>query len=142
MECRKYLLISIKPQYAKEIIAAQKTVELRKSRPKIKNGDILVIYESSPVMKVTGICEVEKIIEMPINSLWEIVNGQASVSREEFFKYYEKKINGIGIFLKNPRNLAKKIKLKEISNDIIAPQSYRYITEEMYKKVLCLGFEL
>jgi hypothetical protein len=48
-------------------------------------------------------------MEMPINLLWEKVNGQASVSKEDFFKYYENKINGVGIFLKNIKVLSKRI---------------------------------
>ena len=38
---KKILLLSIKPKYAKKILAGNKTVELRKNKPKIDRGDIV-----------------------------------------------------------------------------------------------------
>ena len=59
---KKYVLMSIKPVYAKLIKSGQKTIELRRIAPKVKSGDILVIYESSPVKRVTAFCEIEAMV--------------------------------------------------------------------------------
>ena len=46
--CKNFLLISIKPEYAQKILDGEKTVELRKTRTRLKPGDIVLVYVSSP----------------------------------------------------------------------------------------------
>ena len=44
MKQNKYLFLAIKPEFANKILAKEKTIELRKVRPNIKEGDYIIIY--------------------------------------------------------------------------------------------------
>ena len=51
----KAIIISIKPQYAAAIYAGTKTYELRKCQPHVEVGTPMLIYETSPVKRITGV---------------------------------------------------------------------------------------
>lgn len=49
------IILSIKPKWARLIYEGKKTIEWRKTLPKkIKKGDKVFLYETSPVFKITG----------------------------------------------------------------------------------------
>lgn len=49
------IILSIHPKWAKLIYEGKKTIEWRKTLPKkIKKGDKVFLYETSPVFKITG----------------------------------------------------------------------------------------
>lgn len=127
--------MSIKPQFAQLIKSQKKTVELRRVAPKVEAGDVLVIYESSPVKRITACCEIEKIIVLEPEKLWEIVNSSSGLTRDDFFAYFNGKEKAVGIKIKNVRIAETQIALNIISERMKAPQSYRYLTEE---QVRCL----
>lgn len=132
---KRYLLMSIKPVYAQKIKAKEKTIELRCSSPKVSSGDILVIYESSPIQKVTAYCEIDSIISMPPDKLWEEVKEKAGIARGAFEEYFYGKQEGVGICLKNVNMLSFPQPLSVITKDFYAPQSYRYISEEQFLRL-------
>ena len=53
---KEYILMSIKPHYADLIYTERKRFEYRKRAPKLVDLPIL-LYETAPVQKVTGIIE-------------------------------------------------------------------------------------
>lgn len=129
---KKYVLMSIKPVYAKLIKSGQKTIELRRIAPKVKSGDTLVIYESSPVKRVTAFCEIEAMVVTEPNKLWEIACDTAGLSRDSFLEYYEGKKQAVGIKLGKVQVLNIPRELRVISENVQAPQSYRYLTQEQF----------
>lgn len=133
---KRYLLMSIKPVYAKKIKAKEKTIELRCVSPKVSSGDILVIYESSPVQRVTAYCEIDSIIDMPPSKLWEMVKDKAGITLSAFESYFSGKKKGIGICLKDIKIFSTPQPLSAISEGFCAPQSYRYISEEQFCHLL------
>src|SRR5690349_13513634 len=99
---RHILLLSIRPKYAEKIFDETKKVELRRVRPRLlKEGDLVLVYVSSPQKAVLGSFNVERIIEKPITELWEQVEKKAGISPEEFYSYYQGASVGIGIFFKD-----------------------------------------
>lgn len=136
MSKKTYVLMSIKPQYAGLIRSGKKTVELRKKAPKINKGDVIVIYESSPVMKITSYCEIKEIISMKKEELWKHVSDFACISETEFNAYYLRNDTGVGIFLNTITILDSPKRLVEISKTLKAPQSYRYISQEDYQRII------
>ena len=136
MSNKRYLLMSIKPIYAQKIKAKEKTIELRCSSPKVSSGDILVIYESSPVQRVTAYCEIDSIISMAPAKLWEVVKEKACIAWSAFESYFSGKKEGVGICLKDINTLSSPQPLSVISEDFCAPQSYRYISEEQFLQLI------
>lgn len=133
---KRYLLMSIKPVYAQKIKAKEKTIELRCSSPKVSSGDVLVIYESSPVQRITAYCEIDSVISMPPAKLWDVVKEKAGIARDAFEEYFSGKQEGVGICLKNVITLSSPQPLSVISADFCAPQSYRYISKEHFQHLI------
>src|SRR5712671_5544390 len=85
----KVLLLSIKPKYAEKIFSGNKRVELRRTKPNVKKGDLVAVYVSSPVMALMGEFEVEAVMKNTPRALWCEVNNYAGVSKSEYDEYYE-----------------------------------------------------
>lgn len=130
---KKYVLMSIKPQYAHSIKSGEKTVELRRVVPKITTGDIIVIYESMPVQQITAFCEVASVLSMKSQDLWEAVCRKACISRETFDKYFQGKQRASGIELKNISVLTTPKTMRELSWNLRPPQSYCYISSAQFE---------
>src|SRR5438876_12316648 len=82
------LLLSIKPRYADAIFSRQKRVELRRVKPRVGPGDLVLIYVSSPRCALEGAFEVERVIEATPTALWGHVSQNAGVTRDEFDEYF------------------------------------------------------
>ena len=128
----KYVLMSIKPCYARLIKAGKKTVELRRVAPKIGSGDFIVIYESKPVQCITAICEVGTVISMSPSDLWNQVQNEICITKDTFEEYFKGKKCGSGIRFKRVSVLKIAKPLHELSPDLLPPQSYRYISAPLF----------
>jgi predicted transcriptional regulator len=124
------LLLSVRPEYAEKIFEGIKTVELRRTRPRLCEGDVVIVYASSPTKALIGAFEVEKVIQKPLKDLWHEVQKKAGISYDDFCCYYEGVSVGCGIFLDKPCSFNEPIKLDRLrqeSNNFRPPQSYRYL---------------
>lgn len=135
MSNKKYVLMSIKPAFAKLIREGSKKVELRRNAPKVHKGDILIVYESSPVKKITMYCEIEELLSLNTSELWDEVKQQCGVSKSFFDEYFHGKQLAYGIRLQNIHQLARPLSLNEVSPSVSAPQSYCYLSEEQFRKL-------
>lgn len=125
------LLISIHPKYADKIFSGEKTVELRKVRPKVSSGDSVLVYASSPTMALVGGFEVDRIIETNPTALWSKVKKSAGLTKDEFSDYYNGSSNAYGIFIKKPWYFETPFALQNLRAKLDGfhpPQSYRYLS--------------
>nr|WP_279239826.1 ASCH domain-containing protein [Scytonema sp. UIC 10036] len=127
------LLLSIQHKYASMIFDGHKRVELRRVRPRyLDEGDLILVYVTSPEKALFGVLEVEKVVEMAPEHLWQIVQDKAGISYENFHKYYENASIGFAIFLRNARSFDSPIKLERLREewvDFRPPQCYRYLKD-------------
>lgn len=127
----KVLLLSIKPEYVNKILDGQKTVELRKTRPKIKEGDFILVYASSPQKSLVGWAEVQNIVCDSPKKLWKEVQYSAGITKQEFDSYYQKSRLGIGISIKfNSTQKLSLEKVRERWHQFKPPQSFYYLKED------------
>ncbi len=137
------LLLSIRPEYANKIFVEKtKNVELRRVRTRLKPGDLVVVYVSSPDKALVGSFEVDQVIleDLPqgIKKFWLQVKEQAGLNRREFETYYEGASLGVGIFFKEIQVFPKPVKLESLRKQlphIKPPQSYRYLTPIEFNRV-------
>ena len=132
MDDRKFVLMSIKPQYAKLIKSGEKTNKLRKIAPKVNAGDILIVYESMPVKRITAFCTIDEVIIAEPEKLWERANEASGLSHDSFMRYFEGKSHAAGIKLRNVHLLKEPKPLSAISMNLRAPQSYRYLNQKEF----------
>ena len=127
-----HIMLSIKPIFASQIFTGQKTVELRRIRPKKISADtIILVYTSSPIKTLSGAFSIKKIIETPVDELWERVKNKSGIKIDEYTKYFDGATHGIGIFIDKIFLLPKPLKLAEMRKLITRfspPQSFRYVS--------------
>lgn len=124
------LFLSVKPIFANKILSGMKTIELRRVRPSISQGDGVLIYSSSPEMRLIGSAKVARIISGPPCELWPQVKKHAGVTSDEYDDYFEGATTATGIQLCEVMRLAIPIPLQEIRQRwpwLRPPQSYRYV---------------
>jgi predicted transcriptional regulator len=124
------ILLSVQPRYAKKIFEGKKKVELRRIRPNVQHGDLVIIYASSPVMAVMGSFSVDHVMMKHPRDLWPFVEQKACISREEFNRYYRGSRFGVAIFLSDARPVNKPLRLEEIREawpNFRPPQGFRYL---------------
>lgn len=123
--------MAVKPCYADLIKDGSKKVELRRVAPKAEPGDILIIYESAPISKVTSYAEVESIVQLKPDELWKQVGNLSKIDKCSFDKYFLGKSIGTGIMLKHVEKLLEYRTLEVLPN-LRVPQNYRYISEDEF----------
>lgn len=142
------LLLSIKPKYAKQIFETKtKKVELRRVRTRLKKGDIVLVYVSSPVKVFLGSFEVEEVFQSKasckeLKNFWNKFQDIVGINQQEFNAYYKGASVIVGIHIKNIRLFKKPIELKRLQEELRylrPPQSYRYLEEKEYEIIKALG---
>lgn len=124
------LILSIRDVHAKNIFQGSKKVELRRIRPRLKGGDVVLVYTPRPVMALVGGFAVKDVIEAQPQKLWSLVGSVSGLSKDEFAKYYSGASKGFGICigitwrLRKPLSLAT---LKQAWVKFVPPQGFRYL---------------
>lgn len=119
------MLLSIKPEYAKAILAGQKKYEFRKRRCRTGVNKI-VFYSTAPESRVVGEAEIENIIEGDPSAIWEQTKDAAGIARDKYCEYYHGYSNAVAYQLKN---VIAYDSPKELSDYGIShvPQSFVYL---------------
>ena len=124
------VLLSIKPEYVQRILAGEKKFEFRK-RLANKSVDTIVIYATSPVMKIVGEVKVKGVLEKAPSVLWEQTKKNAGITRKKYREYFFGCKRAFAYELEEVVKYAKEFNLEEIGINQ-APQSFVYITDEQY----------
>jgi predicted transcriptional regulator len=124
----KAILLSIKPEYVKKILAGTKKYEYRRRLAKEEISTIL-IYSTYPVMKVVAQAEVSGTICANPSALWEKTKANAGISRKKYREYFQgcKKANAYELGEIKAFDEPKSLLDYNIS---FAPQSFVYVTFE------------
>lgn len=142
------LLLSIKPKYAKQIFETKtKKVELRRVRTRLKEGDIVLVYVSSPAKVFLGSFEVEDVIEREVSrkelkNFWNKFQDSVGITQQEFNSYYKGASVIVGIQIKNISLFENPVELERLQEKLSylrPPQSYRYLEEKEYEIIKALG---
>lgn len=136
----KILLISIKPQYVKEILNGNKEIELRKSIPKeVGLSDYILIYSTYPEMALVALCRIKEIIIDSPNNIWKNYSSKLGISFDEYNQYYANNSRAVGIEIHDLEPFDKKISLKQIRRitpNFSPPQTYKYLSKEIVCNLL------
>ncbi len=141
MESNTALLVSIRPRFVERIFAGTKTVELRRVRPRIKAGDLVVIYASGNQKALVGAFQVGDLIAASPATIWRHYGSRTGVTKRECNTYFSGLMTGYAIEVARTWQLASPVQLETLrsqSGGFHAPQSYRYLD---FGEVLSMGGE-
>lgn len=119
------ILLSINPKHVENIMAGTKQYEFRKIQCKEK-VDKIIIYATSPVMKVVGEADVMDIIVNNPETVWKTTANYAGITKRFFDDYYRNRDKAVAFKLGNVKQYKKPKDLSYygINN---APQSFVYV---------------
>jgi predicted transcriptional regulator len=124
------LFLSLRPRFAELLLSGHKSVELRRIRPDVAPGASVLLYASSPTMKLVGRAEVAEVKVAPNAQIWKEHGHQTGITRKEYDEYLDGLEEGVAITLVNIRRLEKPRPLQDLRDRIAGfqpPQSYRYL---------------
>lgn len=136
------LWLSIKPWYAASILAGSKRVELRRSRPPVGPGDVVVLYASAPQRALVGVARVVSLECAAPTALWRRVRGEAGIPKPAFDAYFAHADRAHAIWLDQPSAWREPIALAELRGLVPGwhvPISFRRLRHDRMADVLLAG---
>lgn len=133
------VLMSIKPEYAEMIFDGRKTVELRRVCPKVRKGDLVLVYVSGPRMALVGGFEVEGVVSSTPASLRNSHLRDSGITKAVFDDYFVNTSVAYGIQIGRTWQFEKPADLKALrrrKGGFQPPQSYRYIRRGEFQSLL------
>ena len=118
----RMVVLSLKPRFAEAILAGDKTVELRRTVPKIVVPTRALLYATTPVRALLGTCVIASVESADLAVLWREYGSRTALLYEEFQQYFEGVRMGTALSLTQPRPLDRPIPLENLQ---AKPQSFR-----------------
>lgn len=132
-EHERALLLSVRPQFAESILDGSKTAEIRRQRPDVRSGTLVIIYATKPKGAIVGTARVSSMSQGTPGEIWERHKAHVGISREEFDSYLDGAVVAYALLLKRVQRLVPFLTLEEMraAAAFQPPQSYRYVNQEM-----------
>jgi predicted transcriptional regulator len=130
MSCRDALFLSIRPRFAEQIFDGTKTVELRRVRPRIEQGDLVIVYASGSTKALLGAFQVSGVIASTPNAVWRRFSARTGLTKTEFDAYYDRSEAAFVIEISHAWKLKAPICLKTLRSKRAGfrpPQGYHYL---------------
>lgn len=132
------LFLSINPRYVDRILTGEKTIELRRQRPRSKAGDWIAVYSTTPERQLRGIVQIKEVRVETVGDLWREARSHASVTKKEYDAYFCDADQAVGIVLENPIAFPTPVSLADLRHEwprFQPPQGFRYLNDEQAQYV-------
>ncbi len=123
------LLLSIRPRFVDMIFSGTKTVELRRVKPRLQAGDLVVIYASGTTKGIVGAFETKGVTAATPSYIWKRHNGGGGLTKKEFDSYFSDAAVGYAIQIGKVWKVPQPVSLHTLRKrraDFRPPQSYHY----------------
>jgi predicted transcriptional regulator len=127
------LLLSVRPRYAHAILNGTKTAEIRRQRPAVRSGTLVIIYATKPVGAIVGTARISGISSGKPADMWEQYQRSTGVTKAEYEAYLAGAETAYLLFLRRVQRLEPLLTLEQIrsATTFQPPQSYRYLNQDM-----------
>jgi predicted transcriptional regulator len=127
------LLLSVRPRFAESILTGAKTAEIRRQRPAVHPGTLVIIYATRPVGAIVGTARIAGVSRGTPDEMWELHHARAGITRPEFDDYLSGAETAYILLLTRIQRLEPFLTLEQIRAETAfqPPQSYRYVNQNM-----------
>jgi predicted transcriptional regulator len=127
------LLLSVRPRYAHAILNGTKTAEIRRQRPVVHPGTLVIIYATKPVGAIVGTARIADVSCGNPADMWEQHQRSTGVTRAEYDAYLTGAETAYLLFLRRVQRLEPLLTLEQIrsATTFQPPQGYRYLSHRM-----------
>jgi predicted transcriptional regulator len=132
------LLLSVRPQFAESILEGSKTAEIRRQRPDVRPGTLVIIYATKPIGAIVGTARVSGLSQGSPGEIWEQHKAHVSITRKDFDSYLDGVATAYALLLERVQRLVPLLTLEEMraATSFQPPQSYRYVTKSMLNNLV------
>ncbi|MGB6057609.1 MAG: ASCH domain-containing protein [Microthrixaceae bacterium] len=125
----RVMLLSIHPAWVGRIINGSKTVELRKTRPLVSQGQLVLIYSTKPTAAIVATCRISRVEVVETARAWTSFGPKAAISEAELDQYLLGAKEAVGIHVDSARELASPIDLDFLRerDHFHPPQTWHYL---------------
>ena len=126
----RMVVLSLKPRFAEAILAGVKTVELRRTVPKIEVPTRALLYATTPVRALLGTCVIANVRSADLAVLWREYGSRSDLRYHEFQQYFVGVDAGTALELTQPQVLSQRIPLQDLRakpRGFRPPQSFAYV---------------
>lgn len=124
----RVILMSIKPTFSDRIFSGKKRFELRRTAVRLAEGDIVIVYASSPVKAIVGAFTVSDVKWGAVRQMWTHHGTEFGVSHDEYTSYFD------GTDMVYAIEVGDRITIEPLSLDVLRhryegfrpPQSFMY----------------
>ncbi len=125
------LILSIRPEYVREIMEGQKKYEFRRSIFKNREVKTIYIYTTSPVKKIEGRFSLGGIYEGHPKLLWRRYGAFSGLKKGSFFDYFRGTEHGYAIRIECLRRFKEPVNPKCEIPGFNPPQNFCYFDDEL-----------
>lgn len=129
------VLLSIKPEFVREIFQGRKKFEYRKN-VFAKHVSQVVVYSTKPEGLIVGEFSVKEILSDTPEKLWEKTAIVSGITKEFFDQYFEGREKGYALRIENPVLYKKPVNPFDAFTSFVAPQSFKYLDEDDMESAL------
>lgn len=126
----RMVVLSLKPRFAEAILDGVKTVELRRTVPKIVVPTRALLYATTPVRALIGTCIITRVQSADLAVLWREYGSRSDLRYHEFQQYFNGMDAGTALALTQPRAFSQRIPLHDLRakpRGFRPPQSFSYV---------------
>jgi len=142
---KSILVLSIRDHHAYSILDGKKTVELRRMRPNIEEGDVVLIYIPRPIMAIVGGFAVKNVVSAKPEALWKQVGRKTGLTKRQFIQYYSGTSVGFGIQIAKVWRLNTSLSLSNLRRwwpSFVPPQGFRYLRSSEIRRAISSSLSL
>lgn len=120
------VMLSIKPEFIKEIIQGNKKYEYRKRIFK-RDIDTVIVYATRPIGKIVGEFKIGKILSDTPKNIWSLTQNESGITEDFFMDYFCNKDCAFALEIKSFHKYDYPIDPFAANNNFYPPQSYMYL---------------
>ena len=139
LDTTRMVVLSLKPRFAEAILAGVKTVELRRTVPKIVVPTQALLYAVTPARALLGTCVVTDVVSAELDDLWQEHGPGTGLTYQEFQQYFEGVDAGAALTLAHPQRFGRAIPLQDLRarpRGFRPPQSFAYVDAQTGGRIL------
>lgn len=126
----RMVVLSLKPRFAEAVLSGVKTVELRRTVPKIVVPTRALLYATTPVRALLGTCIITSVHAADLAVLWREYGSRSDLRYFEFQQYFDGVDVGAALTLTEPRVFDRQVSLQDLRakpRGFRPPQSFAYV---------------
>lgn len=124
------ILLSIKPEFVKEIFNGNKKFEYRKSIFKNTKVKSVIIYATMPIGRIVGEFSIEKILQDVPSQLWQDTSTQSGISKTFYDLYFEGRDKAYALQIGELIQYKEPINPYKLIEGFVPPQSFKYMSDD------------